>query len=154
MRHFRFSLSALLWFVVVVAIASAAIASPLGWWNTAFKATTLCCLFFAILAAVHGRQTLQAFWFGFAVVGWSYFALEYIPVVAAALPTSSLSWKISAIVHPAKFASGAITNLNEAQACGEVIRWLWPILLGIVGGLVAHSLRASRDGSPAESARR
>jgi hypothetical protein len=142
MRHFRFSLSALLWFVVVVAIAFAALASPLGWWTPAFKATTLCCLFFAILAAIRGRQSLRSFWLGFAVVGWGYFALQH--VMEAELPTSEVSLRVQEIVRPARFVSGSITNINEISACRDVIRWLWPCLLGFIGGVVTHILDVKR----------
>lgn len=143
MRHFRFSLSALLWFVVVVAIAFAALASPLGWCRTALKATTLCCLFFAILAALRGQQSLRSFWLGFAVVGWGYFALQH--VMDADLPTHEVSLKAQRFLRPTKRVSGRIANIEETQACREVVRWLWPSLLGFVGGVAAHCLDVKRD---------
>ncbi len=142
LRHLRFSLSSLLWFVVIVAITLAALVSPLGWWRTAFKATTLCCLFFAILAAIQRRGSRQSFWLGFAIVGWGYFALQQLPIESA-LPTTSLSWKIQEVVQPVKVVSGAVTNGNEIYACSEVVRWLWPMLLGFVGGIVARYLKES-----------
>jgi hypothetical protein len=76
MHRYRFSLLAMFGFVAVVAVACAALARPSQLWLVVVSASSLGCLFYAVLAAAYGRNARRAFWLGFAVVGWGYVAVE------------------------------------------------------------------------------
>jgi hypothetical protein len=214
MHRFRFSLLAMFGFVAVVAVACAALARPSQLWLVVVSASSLGCLFYAVLAAAYGRNARRAFWLGFAVVGWGYVALEWKDASSVA-PTEFLTNQLQASIHakpptvfymspvgeipqqrakkydpyavapgdseaetiivpsdpattsglttndgPAVSSSGTVsysttssyvvntpslTYMDLEEAFGQIAMWLWSILLGSAGGLVALRLYHRRE---------
>lgn len=76
---FQFSLRALLVTAVVVAVGCAALIHPTEVWRQAVVTMTVVILLFSTLAAIFGQGSLRASAGGFAVAGWLYFLLAFVP---------------------------------------------------------------------------
>jgi hypothetical protein len=177
MHTFRFSLLTMFGSVAVVALACAALATPSQLWLVIVSASSLACLFYAVLAATYGRAAKRAFWFGFAVVGWGHIFLEWqrIPLF---LPTELAADRLSTLLHDKPmpdYAAWMNTRLGDAPPVGsavsvgdyvqvwstappppgqinaemfeQIVKWLWSPLLGFVGGLVALRLYSNGNAS-------
>jgi hypothetical protein len=82
---FQFSIRQLLVAVAFVAIGAAALRNANSYWMSAVWAFVPLLLAVAILLAIFRRGQSQAFWIGFGLFGWLYFAL----VLVAYWPTSA-----------------------------------------------------------------
>jgi hypothetical protein len=78
---FRYSLAALLGLISVVALGCAALVQATHVWRQAAITLTVAALLFAPLAALFIRGRLRAFAAGFAVIGWLYFLLMFVPAL-------------------------------------------------------------------------
>jgi hypothetical protein len=77
MRAFRMSIAGLMALVLFLAVGLAAFRSGTETWFRSLYTATIGVLLLSILAARFSRGILSAFWFGFAVVGWSYLLLGF-----------------------------------------------------------------------------
>lgn len=145
MNWFRFSLKGLLSFIAVVSIACAALAKPSEFWAAMTGVMLFGCLFFALLAAIYGKPLHRAFWLGFAIIGWTWFGLELLSrPTRLTLPTAQLSSYVENWIHPAERRGIYTLNVEVLGRFREVMRSLWPLVLGGIGGVVAHRLRTVR----------
>ncbi|HVC98824.1 MAG TPA: hypothetical protein VND64_34485 [Pirellulales bacterium] len=206
MHRFHFSLLAMFGFVAVVAVACAALARPSQLWLVVVSASSLGCLFYAVLAAAYGRNARRAFWLGYAAFAWGYVALQWANIPFF-IPTGYVSGELRSVLYPAPTSSvqttagpyltpqsvaytageptvteggtllpGPTENLQQwangyavtpggspyttsiyvtnpvqqsatvdVEAFGEIAKWLWSILLGFAGGLVARRLYHRRE---------
>jgi hypothetical protein len=157
MPRFRFSLLALFGFVTLAAVGCAALARPTMLWVTIIQGVVFACLFFAVLAAIYGQRASRAFWVGFAVVGWGYMgAQQFLLVDVAQRPTVLIAARLQDLIHPRDIGDGTFTltggrgqplpvNWREIEAFLKIIAWLWPLLFGFIGGLVARYLCLRRE---------
>lgn len=88
MRLPRFKIRTLLGFVLVVAIAVAALRAADELWDSGMLGLTLLSLMTAVLLAVHRTDRRRAYWLGFALFGWIYLVGSLIPPVGSRLPTT------------------------------------------------------------------
>lgn len=173
MKGFRFSLWSMFLGVAAVAIACAALAKPTAAWAMAFQAAALGVLTFALLAAlIYERSAARAFWIGFAVVGWGNLGMQW-PIQAGFSLTFEVSEWLEDVIHPHPSPSTrsppelpgnpvgivdsdlysygrpmdpAAERVIEARnAFSMLLYWIWPLLLGFVGGVVARQLYLGRQ---------
>ena len=146
MNGFRFSLKAMLSAVPVVAVTCAALFRPKEVWEIVISAVALACLIFAPLAAVYGRNAGRAFWLGFAVAGWVYIGLDRVR--PGALPTSLLTARLKDLVIGPPILPSAEQEIAIDRALihfSETAYWLWCLILGLAGALVARQLHLRRE---------
>lgn len=79
MRRFRVSISGLLGLVAVAAVGFAAIRIATPAWAGALYSLTFFLLVASLLGIGFGRGPRRVFWIGFALLGWSYILLHYVP---------------------------------------------------------------------------
>ena len=79
MRHNRITIAELILIVVVVAIGLAAIRGQSAAWAGAMLSITFFALICSLLGVALGRGPRRVYWSGFAVLGWSYLFLIYVP---------------------------------------------------------------------------
>ncbi len=100
MPRLRFSMTTLLVAVGVIAIGCAALryASPLvaGWALT----VTLPTMLLAILAAVARPGRVRMFWAGFALFGWGYFVVVFVPVFYTSIGRYLVSSTVTSAAYP------------------------------------------------------
>jgi hypothetical protein len=75
---FTFSLFSLLAVVSVSSLGCAALAYPTQWWAAITSSVTLGAFSLAVICAVIFRGKTQAFWGGFAFIGWLFIVIEFI----------------------------------------------------------------------------
>ncbi len=153
MKGFRFSLWSMFLSVAAVAIVCAALVKPTFAWGMAFQAAALAVLTFAVLAAlVSERGAARAFWIGFAVVGWGNLGLHRIQLSEISLTNRISDWLMdvihaypSASPFPPSPDSAAARIMFARDAFSYLVVWIWPLLLGFVGGVVARQLYLRRE---------
>ena len=79
MKRFRTSILGLLIVVAAFAMAFAALRSALNLWFGAVYTFTVIVLLLTVMLARFQRGDEKAFWFGFALFGWSFFLLGFGP---------------------------------------------------------------------------
>jgi len=75
----RFSIRMLMAVIVVSAVGLAAIRNCSAVWAGAMFSITYFTLICSILGIVFGRKMRRVYWSGFAVLGWGYLFLLYVP---------------------------------------------------------------------------
>ena len=112
MKRPRFTLAEIALFVVVIAIGLAAIRSGSDAWTGAIVSVTYFALFSALLGIVFGRKSRRVYWVGFAVLGWGYMMLNFLPWLdisgGAGLVGPALFAYVGEIVHPDPAAPGTV----------------------------------------------
>jgi hypothetical protein len=88
MRRFQFSIAGLLGVILLVALCAAAFRAGTDAWDSGVLAMVLAALLTSVLLAVHRTDQGRAYWRGFALFGWVYFALCLIPAIESRLPTT------------------------------------------------------------------
>lgn len=171
MKGFRFSLWSMFLGVAAVAIVCAALVKPTAAWAIAFQAAALGVLTFGLLAAlVYERGAARAFWIGFAVVGWGNLGLHRLQISEVSL-TREISERLKDAIHPypppnnpsdgqagaaEKFIPGAPGYWRNSDPATEPVLfardafshldvWIWPLLFGLTGGVVAQQLYLRRE---------
>ncbi len=89
MRRFRITIGSLVWLVVFVGVAAAALREANDIWESGIFVFTLGFLLVAVLLSVHRSGERRAFWAGFALFGIVYMIASIIPVVESRFPTAS-----------------------------------------------------------------
>jgi hypothetical protein len=79
MRHFRFSIRAIMGVIVVLGLAFTALHFPTPLWANVWFSLALASVTLAIPAAIYSRGERRAFWVGFATCGWVYFVVSMAP---------------------------------------------------------------------------
>ncbi len=151
MPRFRFSLLALLGFVTAAAVCCAALVKPTEFWEAVIEVAALGALFFAAITALYGQGAAKAFGAGFTVVGWGYYWMQQFERFG--LTTQRISLELQDLIHPAQpglgGGGGGVFNIPPGGAVQgeflEIARWLWPVLLGLIGGLAARHLYLRRE---------
>ena len=79
MHHPKVTIAQLILVIVVVAIGLAAIRSGSPAWSGALFSITFFAMICSLLGIALGRGTRRVYWTGFALLGWSYLLLIYLP---------------------------------------------------------------------------
>jgi hypothetical protein len=77
MKQFRLTTAWLMAVVLIIAIGAAALTRPSALWGSALFTAALGLLCTATALALVRHPSRRAFWVGFAVFGWPYFALAF-----------------------------------------------------------------------------
>ncbi len=88
MQRFRFSIKSLIGFIVICAVALAALKESNDWWEKGTFTVMVLVLLTAALLAIHRSGVRRGFWVGFALFGSVYLGLSLIPPVESRLVTS------------------------------------------------------------------
>jgi hypothetical protein len=74
MRH-HISIAQLLAVMVPIAVGLAAIANPSAFWEGTIFVLTLLLLFATVIGVIYRKDVDRAFWLGFSLFGWGFYAL-------------------------------------------------------------------------------
>ena len=88
LRRPRFSIASILAIIGIVGIALAAFRDPSYLWASVTFSTAFAALVLAIINVLYSRGARRAYWAGFALCGWAYFAICSVPGLRVALPAA------------------------------------------------------------------
>ena len=88
MRKLRFNIANLLVIILVLGVSFAALRESSALWESGIFTVTLGILLLSILLAVHRSESKRAFWLGFALLGWAYMLLTFVPSIESRLITT------------------------------------------------------------------
>src|SRR4051812_18055312 len=102
----RLSISGMMGVVAFIALGVLALREGTEVWAGAVFTVTVLLLLGAVLHAVHGRGLRRATWIGFALFGWTYLLLSFVPwsgtgVKSPPLPTARLLEELHQRIHNA-----------------------------------------------------
>ena len=90
MSRFRFTIRSIVWLVVFLGVAIAALRESNDAWDSGVFGLTLLILLTSVLLAIHRRDGNRAFWLGFVLFGGVYLLLSLTPPIESRLPTTKL----------------------------------------------------------------
>jgi hypothetical protein len=128
MRRYRFSIRGLMALIVLLAGAFAALRYPSRFWANAWFSLALAGVTLAIPAAIGSAGGDRAFWSGFAICGWVYFAVSLAPWIHQEtsyqlLTTTILDIASPYIVQKEYLVRTYIVGFNPPNAFGEPTPW-------------------------------
>ena len=88
MKRIRFTIANLLVVVLFVAVGFAGLRESSDLWESGLLTLTLGALLISILLAVHRAESRRAFGIGFALFGWIYLGLTFMPSIESRLITN------------------------------------------------------------------
>jgi hypothetical protein len=133
----HFSVMGSLLFCFYATICIAALASPSPLTSGVLYAVQMCFLFAAIVGSISQRTKPRAFWLGFALFGWGFFGLPYLPWRGS--PPLLVG---SYFMSPAGRPGLSPQDLSFFfQSCDSVEN----VVLASVGGLVGYLFGLRRD---------
>ncbi len=123
MRRFRFSIAGLIGVVCLAAIGLAAIRASSAPWAGALTSITYFSLIASFLGIVFRRGSRRVFWIGFALLGWSYIALNYSTwgalVVRHYLLAPNLADVLFEVIHPDEASErGSVSGIGGFMGMG------------------------------------
>jgi hypothetical protein len=169
MRRPQISIAGLVLVIAVVAVGLAAIRSGSPAWSGAMFSIMAFAMISSLLGVALTRGLRRAYWSGFALLGWSYLILVYVPWlhenVGQFLLAPHLFEELDAVIHPGgagenvsmggfrsmalfgggAMAGGGVADLTPFQRIGLALEAL---LWAYLGGWAAHAF-ASHRGQPA-----
>ncbi len=140
---FRYSLLTLFVVVLVLSVFAAALANPTETKGAFVFTSTLVVLSAATLTAIAKGRALPFVW-GFAVMGWAYFAVTFL---------TGLLWQDYLLTHwpllrlvevVAPEVSYVLPTSDGPGGLFVIGHCLWTLILATIGGLVAIWLQRSR----------
>ncbi len=156
----KFSLASLLFLVLIAALGCAALVNANDTWRQSMVTLVLSVLLIATLAAAVNRS--RAFALGFAVAGWIYLLLVFIPVVDLRddlltdkgvrwlytaihdeVAHESNQWSVTSIPDGRTLATAFIkpkTQTVQFKNFADIGHALWGLLVACLGGAVAGFL--------------
>ena len=182
MKRPRFTIAEIALFVLVVALGLAAIRSGSRAWTGAVVSVTYFALFCSLLGVAFGRRGRRVYWAGFAVLGWGYLSLFYLPWEFASVGDGLLGRNffrdVADIVHPDAPApgglqslpptalgagavsgafggggAGVLSNVNVRDRVVRIGIALEALLWAFLGGWVARYFASGTEGALGQSAR-
>ena len=181
MKYPRITIGELAVVVLVAAIGLAAIRGGSPEWAGAMFSITFFALICSPLGIALGRGPRRVYWLGFAVAGWSYLLLMYVPVlhnnVGRFLLAPNLFSYLEEVLHadakqavglqsvPVEILGAAVTgggfggNVGSVEDSSDFVRIgmaMEALLWAFLGGWVARYFASGQDGAiapqPAASA--
>lgn len=153
MRFVRFSLGYLMLFVAVVCVALAGLHGHSRFWHPAIFSLTLSMLVAASFAAWYSDGLERAFFSGFAIVAWSYFAIIYLPAfseIKKHLLTNEAFDPLIEVIRPdsvERNSQGVVTGVYGGiiDQCRGILHCLAADLLGMAMGAFAAAMAHRRE---------
>ena len=96
----RFSIAALMWFIVIFGIGLAAFRYPNKLWASFLFSISICAMLVGSLGAVFHRGLPQKFWAGYAICGWFYLLLSFGPWFAIEVSPYLFTTAILDLIYP------------------------------------------------------
>ena len=116
MSRFRFTIRSIVWLVVFLGVAIAALRESNDAWDCGVFGLTLLILLTSVLLAIHRRERNRAFWLGFVLFGGVYLLSSLVPPIEARLPTNKLLAFLDAKVPGrARTFSVIFTSVNPSN---------------------------------------
>jgi hypothetical protein len=88
MPKLRFNIASLLVVILVLGVGFAALRESSDLWESGVLTLMIGILLISILLAVHRTESKRAFWLGFALFGWAYMGLTFMPSIESRLITT------------------------------------------------------------------
>lgn len=139
-RRLRFSLAVAFGAITVSSVAIVALCNGDWLWARLMFTMTLGLLLAAILAGVYRTGVNRAFWIGFAVFGWAYVMLAFIPsfrVVEHHLPGKAVNSYLKE--HAPKASSGTVIDTAGSRIAvfsfAQIVHLVVALIFACVGGL-------------------
>lgn len=152
--RFQFSLRAMLVAIAVCSVATAALRSGDWLWARILFTLTLGLHLAAVLGVVYRTGGRRAFWIGFALFGWSYFAAGYLPWLRIAeyqLPHHALR----PLLHYPEGNERTTVSTGDDRVIiasfSEIVQSLFMTAFALAGGLLGVCFHATRAGTKRES---
>lgn len=140
----RFSIAGLMGVVLVAAIGTAALRIPTGVWAGVMMLVAGGVLVLAVIGALCRTGKERAWWLGFSLFGWAYI-LWSSPFESAltSFPPVPLPEPVGPTFGP--FRGGMGGGMAGPEGPGsfeywEVRRWLWSLMVALLGGAIARAL--------------
>jgi len=163
-RRLRFSIAGLMGVILFAALGLAALRNPTETWDGVIFLLTCGVLTLAVVGVACRSGAERAWWLGFALFGWGYFALAFSSPheVLPRLPTSVLLKAVMPkLVEPGmwagmgggmrsigpRFQFGGMVGVGGGASSSGLSPWrighcLWSLLAAILGGTLARLLFA------------
>jgi hypothetical protein len=129
MPKLRFNIASLLGVILVFGIGFAALRESSDLWESGVLTLMIGVLLISILLAVHRTESRRAFWLGFALFGWAYMGLTFMPSVESRLVTTRalhyLDSKLPgrAMVIYSNRGTGSGTGNNQVYSIAVTAGW-------------------------------
>jgi hypothetical protein len=129
MRTLRVSLFGLMGFVLAVAVALAAFRNANQGWAGVFYLLTWAVLSLSVVGAICRKGTKRAWWLGFALFGWGYLSLVFLPsderMKQFRLPTTDLLKRAHAYLET---SGGGLAGARPGSSEGTTMDGQRPIV--------------------------
>jgi hypothetical protein len=151
MNRFRFSLKWLLAAIAFIALGCAALANASAFWEMVIVSLGWCLILTAVLAGIFRRGSSQAFAIGFVVVLVAYLLIdarfEYRDRGNRIATTAVLRHLHSAVIREVPYEPQPTIMVIRPQwgYFRPIGQWLWSIVFGFVGGLLARHFHTRRE---------
>jgi hypothetical protein len=129
MKRIRFNIANLLVTILVLGVGFAALRESSDLWDNGVFTLTNGVLLISILLAVHRTEPRRAFWIGFALFGWVYLGLAFVPSIESRLITTK------ALAYLDSKVPGRSTVLYHVINTGTGSRTVTPQVTWAVGGI-------------------
>lgn len=96
----RFHIGRLIAFIALCGVGLAALRSPSGLWASLMFTVAPATLVVALINVIAGRGGSRAYWAGFALCGWGYFAANFAPWVGEAIGPRLVTTALLDILYP------------------------------------------------------
>ena len=149
----RFSLRWLFVAILLIAISLVALLNANEYWISASRVALVVLLPLTIVGGIFSKGRKRAFWFGFAIVGWTVFlsaGLNDYPPFNEARSEKALQWLHSLIVRPEPVSLEGWNRITGARLTGTgtidvpafssfkvVFHCVATLLVGVLGGYAA-----------------
>ena len=117
----RFSLAGMLGLLAACGVAFAAMRSPSNLWANALVTAALAALVIALINLRYSRDGRRAYWLGFALCGWIYFAASYSDILGPRLLTTAMLDLLYPQVAPPSLPTPMVVFLPSPPGGGSTV---------------------------------
>lgn len=96
----RFSIARLIVVIVACGVVFAALRSPSNLWANALYSAAFGALLVGLIRFALTRGRVRAFWAGFLIVGWAYFAVYAVPMLRDSVGPRLLTEPLMDLIYP------------------------------------------------------
>ena len=100
MRRPRFSIASVLAVISILGVALAAFRDPSYLWANVTFSVAFAALVLAIINAIYGSGASRAYWLGFILCGWTYFAICSVPGLRESICPRLVTEVIFDLIYP------------------------------------------------------
>jgi hypothetical protein len=128
MPKLRFNIASLLGVIFILGVGFAALRESSDLWESGVLTLMIGVLLISILLAVHRTESKRAFWVGFALFGWAYMGLTFMPSVESRLITTRALHYLDSKV-PGRAMRIYATTINSGIGSGTVNNQVYSIAI-------------------------